>query len=49
MVPGERGLCMGIDGLAALVKQEMELDPFSNSLFLFCGRRSDRIKALYWV
>ena len=38
----------GIDGLAALVKQEMELDPFCNSLFLFCGRRRDRIKALYW-
>ncbi|MFR3468726.1 MAG: IS66 family insertion sequence element accessory protein TnpB [Oscillospiraceae bacterium] len=24
------------------------LDPFSNCLFLFCGRRRDRIKALYW-
>ena len=45
---GRTDLRMGIDGLAALVKQEMELDPFSNALFLFCGRRSDRIKALYW-
>ena len=45
---GRTDLRMGIDGLAALVKQEMELDPFSNSLFLFCGRRRDRIKALYW-
>ena len=25
-----------------------ELDPFENCLFLFCGRRRDRIKALYW-
>lgn len=24
------------------------MDPFSNSLFLFCGRRRDRIKALLW-
>ena len=24
------------------------LDPFTNTLFLFCGRRRDRIKALYW-
>ena len=39
---------MGIDGLAALVQQEMKLDPFSNSLFLFCSTRRDRIKALYW-
>ena len=45
---GYTDLRRGIDGLAALVKQEMELDPFCNSLFLFCGRRRDRIKALYW-
>jgi transposase len=37
-----------IDGLAACVQQMFQLDPFSSSLFLFCGRRSDRIKALYW-
>ena len=27
-----------IDGLAAVVQQQFHLDPFSNSLFLFCGR-----------
>ena len=37
-----------IDGLAALVQQSFRLDPFSDSLFLFCGKRRDRIKALYW-
>lgn len=37
-----------IDGLAASVQQAFELDPYGNSLFVFCGRRSDRIKALYW-
>ena len=37
-----------IDGLAALVQQSFKLDPFSDSLFLFCGKRRDRIKALYW-
>jgi transposase len=37
-----------IDGLAQIVKQNFKLEPFSNSLFLFCGRRCDRIKALYW-
>lgn len=41
-------LRLGIDGLAALVKQQFSLDPFSNTLFLFCDRRRDRIKALYW-
>ena len=38
----------GLNGLAAIVQQEFSLDPFTNTLFLFCGRRRDRIKALYW-
>lgn len=37
-----------IDGLAAMVQQNFQLNPFQNSLFLFCGRRRDRMKALYW-
>ena len=37
-----------IDGLAAVVQQSFRLDPFSDSLFLFCGKRRDRVKALYW-
>lgn len=37
-----------IDGLAAVVQQNFKLDPFTNSIFLFCGRRSDRIKLLLW-
>ena len=37
-----------IDGLAAIVQQNFKLDPFSNTLFLFCGRGSSKIKALYW-
>lgn len=45
---GYTDLRRGIDGLSALVKLEFNLDPFSNTLFLFCGRRRDRIKALYW-
>ena len=38
----------GIDGLATLVQQQFQLDPCSDALFLFCGRKRDRIKALYW-
>ena len=45
---GATDLRKGIDGLAALVQQEFQLDPFTSTLFLFCGRRRDRIKALYW-
>lgn len=35
-----------IDGLTAIVQEHFKLDPFTRSLFLFCGRRCDRIKAL---
>ena len=37
-----------IDGLAAIVQQNFGLEPYSGSLFLFCGRKRDRLKALLW-
>lgn len=46
---GYTDLRRGIDGLAAIIKFQFNLDPYDrNTLFLFCGRRSDRIKALLW-
>jgi transposase len=45
---GYTDLRRGIDGLASIVQQQFNLDPFTRTLFLFCGRRCDRIKALYW-
>lgn len=37
-----------IYGLAGIVKQNFGLEPCSGSLFLFCGKRRDRMKALLW-
>lgn len=37
-----------IDGLAYIVINEMQLDPQSKSLFIFTGRSSNKIKALFW-
>ena len=45
---GYTDLRLGIDGLAAAVKQQYGSHFDEESLFLFCGRRTDRIKALYW-
>ena len=46
---GYTDLRRGIDGLIAVVNAEFKLDPTeSNSIFLFCGRRCDRIKALLY-
>ena len=41
---------LGIDGLSALVRLRYGLDPLDKgTLFLFCGRRKDRIKGLIWT
>lgn len=45
---GYTDLRRGIDGLAAIVSQQYGRDLCEDSLFLFCGRRTDRIKALYY-
>jgi transposase len=37
-----------IDGLSAIVDSEMKLRPLSGALFVFMGRRKDRVKVLYW-
>ena len=40
----------GIDGLATIIGDRYHQNPFEKgTLFLFCGRRSDRIKGLLWM
>ena len=48
IVCGYTDMRKSIDGLAAIIQQNLGLDVFSGSLFLFCGKRCDRIKALLW-
>lgn len=36
-----------IDGLAAIVKEEFDIDPFSSCLFVFCNRSRDKLLLLY--
>ena len=45
---GSTDLRKAIDGLAVLVKEGFELDPFSPCLFVFCNRKRDKIKILHW-
>lgn len=46
---GSTDLRKGIDGLAAIVKFQFHLDPYDkNTLFLFCGKKPDRLKGLIW-
>jgi transposase len=45
---GYSDLRRGIDGFATIIQNTFHMNPQSDALFLFCGRRCDRIKALYW-
>ncbi|WP_225048190.1 IS66 family insertion sequence element accessory protein TnpB [Lacticaseibacillus kribbianus] len=49
LICGKTDLRRGIDGLAGVIKEDYQLNPYSRALFLFCGSRKDRFKALYWA
>ncbi len=38
----------GMDGLAALVKEQLKADPFSGVIFCFRAKRADRVKLIFW-
>ena len=49
LAAGYTDLRRGIDGLATMVRFRFQLDPYDkNTLFLFCGKKTDRIKGLLW-
>lgn len=45
---GATDLRNGFDGLAGLIQRRLAEDPFSGQLFVFRGRRGDRLKILWW-
>ena len=46
---GYTDLRYGVDGLACTIQEVFKLDPYDEgTLFLFCGRRTDRLKGLLW-
>ena len=38
----------GHDGLCAAVRAQLGHDPYAGHLYVFLGRRGDRVKILYW-
>lgn len=46
IVYGYTDIRKSIDGLYTIIQDTLNMDPSSNCLFLFCGKRRDRIKAL---
>jgi transposase len=37
-----------VDGLAHIVKNKFQMDPFGNYLFLFCNKSRNKLKGLTW-
>lgn len=48
IICGHTDIRCGSDGLASIVSDKYNLDLFIDVIFLFCGRKKDRYKALYW-
>ena len=48
IVTGRTDMRKSIDGLCAVVEDQLHMDPRRSALYLFCGKRCDRIKALLW-
>lgn len=46
IVCGTTDMRKSIDGLCSIVRDKLSMDPDQSSLFLFCGKRCDRIKVL---
>ena len=38
----------GPDGLAAYVQEQMKIDPFCGTIYVFRAKRADRVKLLWW-
>ena len=49
VVCGRTDMRCGIDSLAGIITDKYNLDLFDDALFLFCGLKKDRFKALYSV
>jgi transposase len=45
---GPTDLRLGFEGLYALVESQLQEDPLSGHLFVFCNRQRTRIKVLTW-
>ena len=48
LATGYTDMRKAINGLSIMVQAQLELDPFSGHLFVFCNRSRNIIKILYW-
>ncbi len=47
LITGRTDMRLSINGLMAIIRDTYQMDPYANALYLFCGRKQDRLKALH--
>lgn len=48
LVTGTTDMRRSIDGLMAIIRDTYRMDPFARAVYLFCGRKKNSLKALYF-
>lgn len=48
IITGRTDMRKSFDGLMAIIRDTYELDPYASAVYLFCGRDSRKLKALYY-
>lgn len=48
IVCGRTDMRKSIDGLCAMIQDQLHMDPRRSAIYLFCGKRCDRFKLLMW-
>ena len=48
IITGYTDMRKSINGLVAILTQQYQIKPDAESLYLFCGKRADRMKAILW-
>ena len=48
IICGRTDMRKSFDGLMAIIRDTYQMDPYANAVYLFCGRDSRKLKALYF-
>ena len=48
IICGRTDMRKSFDGLMAIIRDTYQMDPYANAVYLFCGRNSRKLKALYF-
>lgn len=48
LITGYTDMRKSFDGLMGIIRDTYEMDPYTNAVFLFCGRSTKKLKALYF-